>query len=90
MQPSKTIAQGFATTIILTEDGKTIVGFVTKESADQVVLRDADAKEIVIDKGEIELRRTSKTSVMPEGLMNKYSIHDVASIVTYLQSLSTK
>ena len=90
LQPSKTIAQGFATTIILTEDGKTIVGFVTKESADQVVLRDADAKEIVIDKGEIELRRTSKTSVMPEGLMNKYSIHDVASIVTYLQSLSTK
>ena len=88
LQPGKTIAQGFATTNILTEDGKSIVGFVTKESAEAVTLRDANAKEFVIDKDEIEVRRTLKTSVMPNGLMDKYSIHDVASLVEYLEDLA--
>ncbi len=88
--PNKSIAQGFATTNILTDDGNTITGFVTKESANQVTLRDAQAKEVVINKDEIEIRKTLKTSVMPQGLMDKYTVHDVASIVAYLQSLSKK
>jgi putative membrane-bound dehydrogenase-like protein len=90
LQPNKTIAQGFATTSILTVDGRVVVGFVTKEQAEQVTLRDAQAKEHTIDKDEIEIRKTLKTSVMPEGLMDKYSVSDLAAIISYLESLSKK
>ena len=90
LQPSKTIAQGFATTSILTDDGKLIVGFVTKESSNEVIVRDKEAKEFTISKDIIELRKTLKTSIMPKGLVDKFTIHDVASIVDYLQSLSKK
>lgn len=90
LQPNKTIAQGFATTSILTVDGRVVIGFVTKEQADQVTLRDAQAKEHKISKAEIEIRKTLKTSVMPEGLMDKYSVSDLADIIAYLESLSKK
>jgi putative heme-binding domain-containing protein len=87
LQPNKTIAQGFATTSILTVDGRVVIGFVTKEQADQVTLRDAQAKEHKISKDDIEIRKTLKTSVMPEGLMDKYSVSDLAAIIAYLESL---
>ena len=87
LQPNKTIAQGFATTSILTVDGRVVVGFVTNELADRVTLRDAQAKEHQISKDEIEIRKTLKTSVMPEGLMDKYSVTDLAAIVDYMNSL---
>ena len=90
LQPNKTIAQGFATTSILTVDGRVVIGFVTKEQADQVILRDAQAKEHKISKDDIEIRKTLKTSVMPEGLMDKYSVSDLSAIVAYLQSLPKK
>ncbi len=89
LQPSKTIAQGFATTSVLTLDGRVVVGFVTNELADQVTLRDAQAKDHQILKEDIEIRKTLKTSVMPEGLLNKYSVRDLAAIVDYLDSLVT-
>jgi putative heme-binding domain-containing protein len=87
LQPNKTIAQGFATTSILTVDGRVVIGFVTKELADQVTLRDAQAKEHKINKDDIEIRKTLKTSVMPEGLMDKYSVSDLAAIIAYLESM---
>ena len=88
LEPSKTIAQGFATTNIVTLDGQSIAGFVTRESADEVVLRTAEAKEFVIAKDDIDFRKTTSQSVMPDGLMQRYTIHDVASIVDYLQELA--
>ena len=69
-------------------DGRVVIGFVTKEQADQVTLRDTQAKEHTIRKDDIEIRKTLKTSVMPEGLMDKYSVSDLAGIIAYLESLS--
>lgn len=89
LQPSKTIAQGFATTSILTVDGRVVVGFVTNELADRVTLRDAQANDHQIMKDDIEIRKTLKASVMPEGLLDKYSVRDLAAIVDYLDSLVT-
>lgn len=86
--PDKTIAQGFATTLIATFEGKIITGFVTKESADRVQLRDAQAKEYDIDKEEIIERKTLTTSVMPKGLFDKYSVKELASLLDYLEALT--
>ena len=38
--PSKTIAQGFQTNIFLMDNGKTVTGYVTREAADKVTIRD--------------------------------------------------
>ncbi len=88
LEPSKTIAQGFATNSILTVDGVVLTGFVTLELSDRVTIRDQQGKEITIVKDDIEVRKTLTTSVMPTGVMNEFSIHELASLIDYLESLS--
>lgn len=88
LDPSNTIAQGFITNIILTEDDETVTGFVISELADQVTIRDQQGKDHVIKKSEIATRKTSTISSMPNGLMNEYSVKELASLLDYLESLA--
>ncbi len=85
--PSKNLAQGFVTQVIALADGRTVVGFVTNESADSVTLRDANANEIVVPKSDVDDRVEQKTSVMPEGLVNELTVGELASLLDYLESL---
>jgi putative heme-binding domain-containing protein len=86
--PNKTIAQGFKTNIILDIDGRLVTGYVTEESADRVVLRDQEGKEFSFDKAEIDSRRESKLSSMPDNLLQENTLYDLASLISYLGSLS--
>lgn len=90
LQPSKTIAQGFATNVFALEDGRTLTGFVTKEAADVVIIRDVDGRETSIPTSNIVERAKSTTSVMPEGVVGKITIGEFASLLDYLESLSKK
>jgi putative heme-binding domain-containing protein len=88
LEPSRTIAQGFITNIILTEDDETVTGFVISESADEVTIRDQQGKDHLFKKSEIVSRKTSTISSMPNGLMNDFTLKDMASLLDYLESLS--
>jgi len=87
LQPSKTIAQGFVTNSIITVDGVVKTGFVTAELPDRVTMRDKDSKEFTIMKDDIEVRKTSKISVMPDGLMKEFTTHELSSVLDYLETL---
>ncbi len=88
--PSKTIAQGFVTNVFELNDGKSLMGFVTKESADTVTIRNIDNKEIGIAVKDIDQRTKSSVSMMPEGLVKKLSIKEFACLLDFLESLSHK
>ncbi len=88
LQPNKTIAQGFKTNIILDVDGRMVTGYVTEESAEQVVMRDAEGKEFTFAKQDIEERKESDLSSMPEGLVKDFSLDDLSSLLDYLESVS--
>jgi putative membrane-bound dehydrogenase-like protein len=88
--PSKTLAQGFVTNQIVTDDGKQVIGFVVQEAADRLTLRNVEGKEIVIPVESIEERTKLTISVMPDGLVKKIAITDLASLVDYLESLPKK
>ena len=86
--PNKAIAQGFKTNIILDLDGRLVSGFVTEESSDQVVLRDQEGKEFTFKKDEIDSRKESKLSSMPENILEKNTLYDLASLISYLEHVS--
>ena len=90
LAPSKTIAQGFATNVVALEDGRTLTGFVTKEAADAITLRDAEAKETQVPTSQVVERAKSDVSVMPEGLVKGITVKEFASLLDYLESLSKK
>ncbi|MGB0582371.1 MAG: c-type cytochrome, partial [Limisphaerales bacterium] len=88
LDPNKTIAQGFASQLIITKDEFEYTGFITKEAADQVVIRDVTAREHTIKKSDIDERKALSTSIMPAGLLNTFSVKEFASLLDYLESLS--
>ena len=87
LAPSKSLAQGFATVAIVLSDGRPLVGFVTSEAADLVVLRDGLGVEHRVPKSDIEERSQLPTSVMPEGLVSDLSIAQFASLLDYIETL---
>jgi putative membrane-bound dehydrogenase-like protein len=90
LDPNKTIAQGFATNLVTLKDGITMMGFVTDEQGEQVTLRDIAAQEHTFQKADIAKRETLPTSLMPPGLMNAFTVHEMASLLDYLAALVKK
>ncbi len=90
IKPNAKIAQGFATQIFATEEGLTYTGFVTREAGDEVEIRTAEGKSVVISKNIIEARKESKNSVMPEGLVSNLNAKQMASLLAYLESLKSE
>ncbi len=88
LNPSKTIAQGFATNIVTLKDQSVQTGFVIQESAEKVTLRNIAGQELVIPTASIAKRVTDPRSMMPEGLVNPLSEYDFASLLDYLESLA--
>lgn len=84
LQPSASIAQGFATNQVTTKDGKTLMGFVTEESSEKIVLRDITGAVHTIPMKDIQKREELKTSMMPTGMASALSYEEFASLITYL------
>jgi putative heme-binding domain-containing protein len=72
------------------KDGKSFVGFVTDEAGDTVSIRDIASTEHRFKKSEIKDRSTLPTSLMPPGLMAGFTVHEMASLLDYLESLVKK
>lgn len=88
LEPSKTIAQGFITNLILTSDETVVSGFITNEQPDRISIRDSLGNETTILKEDIEERKTSTVSSMPANVMNEFTLYEFASLLDYLESLS--
>ncbi|GAA4318331.1 DUF7133 domain-containing protein [Compostibacter hankyongensis] len=84
LQPNASISQGFATVKVTTKDGKTLMGFVTDESADHIVLRDITGTAHTIPAKSIQKREELRTSMMPTGMANSLSYEEFASLITFL------
>jgi putative heme-binding domain-containing protein len=90
LKPSAKMAQGFEPQKFAIVDGRTFDGFVVRESADEVELRDAQGSATVLPKKEIDARAKGDVSIMPTGLVDALTTHDFASLLAYLESLKSK
>jgi putative heme-binding domain-containing protein len=86
--PSKVIAEGYSTYQFALSDGRSLEGFVVKETKEVVTIRTAAAEEHTIAVKDIEERKKSDKSLMPEGLAANLTVADLASLVDYVQSLA--
>ncbi|MCB1231685.1 MAG: c-type cytochrome, partial [Verrucomicrobiae bacterium] len=90
LDPNNSIAQGFKTNLITLKDGSIGMGFVTDEQGEQVTIRDAASQEHIYKKADIAKREELPTSIMPPGLMLNFTVHEMASLLDYLESLAKK
>lgn len=88
LDPDRSIAQGFVGHHFVLKDELEHDGFVTREAADEVVIRNVAAQEIVIPVSEIVRREELKRSLMPAGLVDNLSVAEFASMLDYLEALA--
>ncbi len=90
LYPSAKISSGYEPQVISTADGRVITGIVKNETGDAVEIEDVDAKRQSIAKGDIDERKQSDVSLMPNGLAEGLSSQDFADLVAYLETLKDK
>ncbi len=89
VDPSKDVAEEYRTTVILTVQGKLYTGIVKEEKDGKVVLRvnplDTGRDEpVVLDADQIEERMESRTSLMPQGLVNTATREEILDLLSYV------
>jgi putative heme-binding domain-containing protein len=85
--PSKAIKENYHATIVETRAGKSLSGIKVRETKTELVLRNADDKEVTIPLNQIDSRETSKLSLMPEGLGDPLTRAELVDLVRFLSEL---
>jgi putative heme-binding domain-containing protein len=84
LKPDASISQGFASVQLTTKSGKRLMGFISEESADKIVMRDISGSVSTVIKADILERKEMENSMMPAGLANSLSYEELASLITFL------
>lgn len=84
LAPSRRIEPKFSTYLMLTTDGRSLSGVLTKRDENFVVLRDAQGKEISLATAEVEQLRPSHVSLMPDGQLAGLTPQEAADLLEYL------
>ena len=88
-EPSKDIEDKFASNIFVLDSGATISGMIMEETDDVVkIVIDPLAKDqlTVLSQNEIDARKKSKLSQMPEGMIDKLSREEIIDLIAYVLS----
>lgn len=86
VNPSAEIREGFEDYIVTTKDGRTLDGFKVDEDGKVFVLRGTDGQNNVIPLDQIDTRRVSPRSLMPEGLLDALTETEVRDLFAFLES----
>src|SRR5438876_2632437 len=87
--PKKQVKEGYVAIAVITNDGRTIQGYKSSETDQEVVLRDpATNAAIRIRKDNIESRR-EVGSLMPEGLAEAMTFEQCRDLVRFLLELGS-
>ncbi|MBV8880834.1 MAG: c-type cytochrome, partial [Planctomycetaceae bacterium] len=87
VDPSKTIDPKFATQLVETESGAIVSGLKLREDAAELVLKDAERKELRLPKSSIRRSAVLTKSLMPEFLLQDLTAQEAADLIEYLSSL---
>ncbi len=86
VNPNAEIREGYESSVIVTETGRTLTGIIVEKDARVVILRSADGQRTVLPKDDIAEMSVSGISLMPEGLLNGLSEQEVRDLFGYLRS----
>ncbi|MFM9960747.1 MAG: PVC-type heme-binding CxxCH protein [Planctomycetaceae bacterium] len=85
LDPSAIVGKDYRATIIETKNGQVVSGLIQKETDSAITLRTIN-DTIVVAKADIEERKLSELSIMPEGQLNTLTPGEVRDLVAYLGS----
>lgn len=84
--PSYDVPESYQMVLIQTIDGRLVSGVIAEEDATKVVLKTVEQPRLVIAKDDIETRKISEKSMMPEGQLDQMKPQEVRDLIKYLQT----
>ncbi len=86
VDPSYDVPDAYKMVQILTVNGRLISGVLAEEDAVRVVLKTAEQPRVVVAKDDIETRRVSPKSMMPDGQLDQMKPEEVIDLIKYLRT----
>jgi putative heme-binding domain-containing protein len=87
LEPSKTIDPQYVGYLIETKEGEVLTGLLVKRTDGEVVLKQADNKEVRMSAGQIERMAPQQKSLMPDLLLRDLTTQQVADLLAFLAGL---
>ena len=85
LDPNREVSPNFALYIIETNDGRTLSGLITSETAGNLTLKRADGGTDTVLRSEIKSLTSPGISLMPEGLEAAITPQQMADLIAYLK-----
>jgi putative heme-binding domain-containing protein len=82
--PSLVIGPSYQTTTVVTEGGRNLTGLVTEDSDRRIVLALAGGAREIVPRNDVKYTRTSKLSMMPEGIETILDRNELADLFAFL------
>jgi hypothetical protein len=87
VQPAREIAPQFVSWLVVTRDGRSLVGMLVHQQATgEQTYADREGKLIELAAGEIDWRRPQATSIMPDSLAGQLTVQEFRDLVAFLRS----
>ena len=86
IDPSKKIKENYQTLLVATDSGKVLTGIKVRQTDTDLILRDAEDREIAIPLDSVEEQKNG-ASMMPVGLIDKLTRQELVDLVRFLSAL---
>ncbi len=86
VEPAKAVKEGFHATVVATTDGRVLTGLKVRQTDTELVLRDAEDREVTIPLGAVEEQKPAG-SLMPAGLLDTLTRPEIIDLVRFLSEL---
>ena len=90
LDPSAGISFNFEAYAALLESGQVITGLLISRTDQQVVIRDSQGIDRVLDSKDVEELKKQSKSLMPDNLQEAMSAQELVDVVAYMLSLKKK
>ena len=86
VDPSYDVPNAYRTVSVLTVDGRSVNGVLAEEDSRRIILKTPEQPRVVIAKEDIEQRKVSSKSMMPEGQLDQMTPQEVLDLIKYLRT----
>jgi putative heme-binding domain-containing protein len=86
VEPAKAVKEGYHATVVATTDGRVLTGLKVRQTDTELVLRDAEDREVAIPLNAVEEQKPAG-SLMPAGLTDSLTRAEIIDLVRFLSEL---
>ena len=86
LDPNKAVKENYHTVVVLTDEGQVFSGIKVRQSDTDLILRDAEDKEIAVPLNQIE-EQSPGVSLMPTGVVDKLTQQELSDLIAFLSAL---